>query len=124
MDEDKKPIRAYTRSLSGSTTPDVATPLTGHSRIIALILWFFAGGIGAHNYYMGRSKIGLVQTLLAVIGPLLSVLMMFCSNDNTFWLIAGVSLFYGTAITIFIWVVVDLIYILTVKDDHFTWSFN
>ena len=35
---------------------------------VAYLLWFFLGGLGGHNFYLGRVGIAIVQLLLFVFG--------------------------------------------------------
>jgi TM2 domain-containing membrane protein YozV len=36
------------------------------SAVIAYILWFFLGWFGAHNFYLGRTGVGIAQVLLTI----------------------------------------------------------
>jgi len=60
-----------------ATTP---APVALRSRNVAFALAFFAGGVGAHNFYLGRTKRGIAQAVLCVFGVitggLLSVPLM------------------------------------------------
>lgn len=60
------------------------------SMVIALLLWFFLGGFGAHRFYFNRIGSGVCMLLC----------LLFC------WLIIP-------AIILFIWWLIDLILILT-----------
>src|SRR5215475_8901368 len=33
---------------------------------VAYVLWFFLGWVGAHNFYLGRTAIGVVQLILTL----------------------------------------------------------
>ena len=46
------------------------TPAGEKSWIVALALAFFLGAIGAHNFYLGYTKKGVLQLGLIVIGGL------------------------------------------------------
>lgn len=35
---------------------------------VAYLLWFFLGYLGAHNFYIGRKLLGVLEVLLALIG--------------------------------------------------------
>ena len=38
------------------------------SMLVALLLWFFLGGIGAHRFYLGYAPSGAVFLFLSIIG--------------------------------------------------------
>jgi len=42
------------------------------SKIAAALLAFFLGAFGIHNFYLGRTAIGVTQLLLATIGGILT----------------------------------------------------
>lgn len=66
-----------------------ATDERGKSRLVALLLWFFFGGFGAHRFYMGRTGSAVAM-----------IICLFLS-----WLIIP-------GIVLLIWLVVDLAQIL------------
>ena len=35
--------------------------------VVAYLLWFFAGVLGAHRYYFGKTKSGIAMTLIVVL---------------------------------------------------------
>jgi TM2 domain-containing membrane protein YozV len=41
---------------------------------LAYVLWFFLGTLGIHNFYLGRTVLGLVQVACFVLGPLSMIL--------------------------------------------------
>ena len=58
MVNDKKGI-----NISVSSIPE------GHrSKIAAVILAFFLGGLGVHNFYLGYNNKGVAQLLLTIVG--------------------------------------------------------
>jgi len=69
---------------------------------VSLLLWFFLGyGIGAHNYYLGRTGIGIAQLIIFILA----------------W---PAILLYGFGIIMFIalgiWWLVDLVYIFQMSN--------
>ncbi|MBL8573411.1 MAG: TM2 domain-containing protein [Hyphomicrobiaceae bacterium] len=46
------------------------------SMLVAYLLWFFLGGIGAHRFYCGKVASGLVQAGMMVFGVLTMVLII------------------------------------------------
>ncbi|HJG84686.1 MAG TPA: TM2 domain-containing protein [Weissella thailandensis] len=77
------------------------------SKVIALLLAFFLGSFGAHNFYLGRKGIGLTQLILTIVGyALVFVLIGFLPLA-----IVG------------IWIFVDMIQILMTSESDFDWSF-
>lgn len=76
------------------------------SKVIALLLAFFLGSFGAHNFYLGRKGIGLTQLILTIVGyALVFVLIGFLP-------LAVVG----------IWILVDMIQILMTSESDFDWS--
>ena len=50
----------------------------GKNGLIAWLLWFFVGGVGAHRFYLGRSGSGIVMALVSLfISPFLFFLPTF-----------------------------------------------
>ncbi len=76
---------------------------------VALLLWFFLGfGFGAHNYYLGRYQIGIIQLILFVVGVL------------TILVGIGIVILIG----LFIWWVVDLLYVFKYTNTSTIISVN
>ena len=46
------------------------------SALIAYLLWFFLGGIGAHRYYTGATGSAIFMTILFVLSIVLSVVII------------------------------------------------
>lgn len=40
----------------------------GKSVVVAYLLYLFLGGLGAHNFYIGRIVYGIIQAILTIIG--------------------------------------------------------
>jgi len=76
------------------------------SKVIALLLAFFLGSFGAHNFYLGRKGIGLTQLILTIVGYALVVVLIG---------------FLPLAI-VGIWILVDMIQILITSESDFDWS--
>ncbi len=77
-------VNESTTNINASTSN-----VSDKSRAAAAILAFFLGGLGIHNFYLGRTKQGVIQL----------VLFLFC------WL-------YIPAIIVGIWAIVDFVLIL------------
>jgi TM2 domain-containing membrane protein YozV len=43
------------------------------SMLVAFLLWFFLGSLGAHRFYAGRIGTAIVQVLLTLIGGALTL---------------------------------------------------
>ena len=45
------------------------------TRLVAYVLWAFLGLLGAHNFYLGRTGLGVTQLILSltVVGLLITV---------------------------------------------------
>lgn len=78
------------------------------SKLVALLLLVFLGGVGAHNFYLGRKDVALTQLILTLVGML------------TIWIFIGLI----PLMVVWVWVVVDLILILLAPTDkNFDWHF-
>ena len=69
------------------------------SLVLTLVLWFFLGSLGAHRFYLGHTGTASVQLGLAVIG----------------WLTVFLVIGFIPLLALGIWLIVDLIQILTGK---------
>ncbi|GER21673.1 hypothetical protein NCCP1664_01700 [Zafaria cholistanensis] len=47
--------------------PGYPMPVEPKSRLVAGLLGIFLGGLGIHRFYLGHTKIGLLQLLLSVV---------------------------------------------------------
>ena len=84
---------------------------TGNQRnlIVALLLWFFLGyGISAHNYYLGRTGVGITQLALAIIGFITFIL--------------GIGILILAALGV--WWLIDLIYVFKLTNTSNVISVN
>jgi TM2 domain-containing membrane protein YozV len=84
---------------------------TGNQRnlIVALLLWFFLGyGISAHNYYLGRTGVGITQLVLAIIGFITFIL--------------GIGILILAALGV--WWLIDLIYVFKLTSSSNVISVN
>ena len=70
----------------------VETRLTNEAKsvLVAYILWIFLGGIGVHNFYIGRTKLGICEIALSFLG----FIFIFAAGLGIIFLIPlGVMLF-------------------------------
>ena len=74
---------------------------------LAYVLWFFLGTMGIHNFYLGRTLVGVVQIACFVLGPL-GVILAFlgvafvamesagAESESVGWRSAGLSIIFGS----------------------------
>lgn len=55
-----------------SMTPP-AQPVSPKSRVAAALLGFFLGGLGAPDFYLGHTKIGVIKLILTFVGSAMYV---------------------------------------------------
>lgn len=72
-------------------------PTQQKSWVAALLLCFFFGTLGVHNFYLGYTGKGVAQLALTIIG----------------WITALIIIGFGFLALVGIWVLVDLVLILT-----------
>ncbi|MDO4761277.1 MAG: TM2 domain-containing protein [Corynebacterium sp.] len=56
--------------------PGYAVPVVQKSWVVTLVLAFFLGGWGAHNFYLGNNGRAFAQLALTVLGILTSILLV------------------------------------------------
>ncbi|MEW9921438.1 TM2 domain-containing protein [Marimonas sp. MJW-29] len=71
------------------------------SAVVAYLLWFFLGGLGAHRFYLGRSGSGIAMLVLFVLG----------------WLTLAVAVGLFLLIAVGIWLLVDAFLIPGMVDN-------
>lgn len=76
------------------------------SKIIALILAFFLGEFGAHNFYLGRKGIAMTQLILSIVGYALVIILIG----------------FLPLVVVGIWILVDIIQILITDEHDFDWQ--
>ena len=69
------------------------------SLVLTLVLWFFLGSLGAHRFYLGHTGTAAAQLAMAIIG----------------WLTIVFVIGFIPLVALGIWLIVDLIQILTGK---------
>jgi len=52
----------------GEQSVSIKMNMEGKNMLVAYLLWWFLGGFGAHRFYLGRVKSGIIQLLLFVLG--------------------------------------------------------
>lgn len=88
--------QAYAQPVYGQPmqqTSHIVAPQS-KDKIIAIVLWVIASPFGVHNFYIGYSKIGLMQLVLGLIG-----LVLFGTP------VIGLLVWLG----ILVWCVIDLV---------------
>ena len=74
MDTEQQAIENTQQQLPANNS-GTAQEISPKSRLIAFLLCTFAGYVGAHNFYVGRIRRGIIQLLLIVS----SFIVYFCS---------------------------------------------
>src|SRR5580698_3239137 len=87
---------ASLRRMEGLTDRQIAVlsaEMTSRRRTagVAYVLWFFLGGLGAHNFYLGRSANAVAQLALCILG----------------WLTVVVFIGFPILFVLYTWVIVD-----------------
>ena len=118
MDTEQQAIENTQQQLPANNS-GTAQEISPKSRLIAFLLCTFAGYVGAHNFYVGRIRRGIIQLLLIVSSFIVyfcSLLYLVLSNvDNPD---AANAVFVGVFISLIpimataIWIFVDWIMIL------------
>ncbi|MBP3415984.1 MAG: TM2 domain-containing protein [Spirochaetaceae bacterium] len=118
MDTEQQAIENTQQQLPANNS-GTAQEISPKSRLIAFLLCTFAGYVGAHNFYVGRIRRGIIQLLLIVSSFIVyfcSLLYLVLSNvDNPD---AADAVFVGVFISLIpimataIWIFVDWIMIL------------
>ena len=78
-----------------STT--TTTISTSKSMVVAYVLWFFFGQLGAHRFYLGKTGSAVAQLILGVLGWLLATFVVgfFLLGALWIWLIVDIFLIPG-----------------------------
>lgn len=65
---------------------------------LAYVLWFFLGGLGAHNFYLGRNGVAITQLVLMILGVLTAVLLvgLFLMAGVGIWVLIDAFIIPGT----------------------------
>lgn len=87
--------------------------MANKSKVVSALLAFFLGTTGAHRYYLGYKKQGIVQTcgfVSIIIGYAIFILALMDSSAGML-IFSALLLLYGAGISI--WAFVDFIRILT-----------
>ena len=118
MDTEQQAVENTQQQLPANNS-GTAQEISPKSRLIAFLLCTFAGYVGAHNFYVGRIRRGIIQLLLIVSSFIVyfcSLLYLVLSNvDNPD---AADAVFVGVFISLIpimaaaIWIFVDWIMIL------------
>jgi TM2 domain-containing membrane protein YozV len=96
------PPPQYTAPPVAAPAPQYAAPVTGvstKSRLVAGLLCFFLGSVGAHRFYTGKTGTAIAQLILSIVGYATLIFVV------------------GTVVlsAVGIWVLVDFIMILVGK---------
>lgn len=83
--------------------PYLAAPVAGaKSKVAALLLAWFLGEFGAHNFYLGYTNRGVIQLVLCLVGW------------ATVWFLLGIPLLIG----VWIWKIVDFVLIIVGNGQY------
>lgn len=63
------------RSNAGS---DTVQTLSSQSRLVFILMGLFLGTLGVHNFYIGRTKQGIIQLLITLVSGGTLALVSFC----------------------------------------------
>lgn len=104
---DDPPKAQVNNNLSGCAA------MANKSKVVSALLAFFLGTTGAHRYYLGYKKQGIVQTcgFVSIIFGYAIFLPAVMDNSMGMLIFSALLLLYGTGIAI--WAFVDFIRILT-----------
>ena len=118
MDTEQQAIENTQQQLPANNS-GTAQEISPKSRLIAFLLCTFAGYVGAHNFYVGRIRRGIIQLLLIVSSFIVyfcSLLYLVLSNvdnpDAADAVFVGVFLSLIPIMAAAIWIFVDWIMIL------------
>lgn len=83
--------------------------LSSKSKIVAALLAFFLGSLGAHRFYVGRAGTAVLQLLMLIVGYVLIAVASIQSST-------GIGAIGGVIIFILgLWILIDFIMILVGK---------
>lgn len=85
----------YSGAHQHGAVPHYGAQAKPKSRLVALLLCFFLGSLGIHNFYYGQTKAGINKLILLGVGTLLTLIFI------------GVFLLMALSV----WVLIDLILI-------------
>ena len=69
--------------MKGRTFMEQTAPISSKSRLVALLLCIFLGGLGIHRFYVGKAGTGVLWLLtlgLFSIGALVDFIMILCGS--------------------------------------------
>ncbi|MCQ9340170.1 TM2 domain-containing protein [Corynebacterium phoceense] len=81
--------------------PQYVIATTPKSKAIAAILALFLGGLGIHNFYIGRNLVGVLQLVFFLAGGLIVIPLIF---------VGGIG--FLLPIAFWIWILVEFVLIL------------
>ena len=135
MDTELQTTQQVPETNAGSTKTG-----SSKSRLVAFLLCTFAGFVGAHNFYVGRTVRGIIQLVLMIGGFILygvaivTLATLSTKVDNgadvEIALIVGILLSLGPVLVGAIWIFIDWIMVLAgaFKDKNKrplkNWSIN
>ena len=72
-------------SMQSGVYRDMTVPRTPKNAVLAYVLWFFFGALGAHRYYVGLVKSGLLFLAATIVAVGLSAV-----NTPATWILGGI----------------------------------
>ncbi len=100
--------------------------VSSKSRLVAFLLCAFAGSVGAHNFYVGRIRRGIIQLVLMIGGfivyfsSIMSLAFWVDESSEPAAFLVGVLIALVPMMVGGLWIFIDLIMILagTFKDKN------
>ena len=79
-------------SSSSVSNYNVSLDVNGKNMIVAYAFWWFLGSIGAHRFYLGRSKTAIGMIVLLILGLITSIVgvgYLLLAALGVWWLVDG-----------------------------------
>ena len=125
MDTEQEAVENTQQQLPANNS-GTAQEISPKSRLVAFLLCAFAGSVGAHNFYVGRIRRGIIQLVLMIGGfivyfsSVLSLAFWVDESSEPAAFLVGVLIALVPMMVGGLWIFIDLIMILagTFKDKN------